>query len=206
MMYVGRFLNGFATGTICVTAPTYMAEISEPSIRGMLGSCFQLLVTLGVLAVDIVGIWTPWRWIGAFCGILPVATIVAMLFVARESPTDSIIRYIKSQKQSNDRQEALETLTWLRGSSHDCQRELKEIEDSVQRAQSATFQLSDVKKPGFYKPLSISLGIMMFQQFCGINAVISYTAMIFTSAGSSMKGDVAAVIVMLVQASVHSYI
>ena len=38
-----------------------MAEIASASVRGMLGSCFQLMVTIGVLYVGIVGAFLPWR-------------------------------------------------------------------------------------------------------------------------------------------------
>lgn len=42
---------GAVTGTFCVVAPMYTGEIAENSIRGVLGSFFQLLITAGILFV-----------------------------------------------------------------------------------------------------------------------------------------------------------
>lgn len=49
------------------------------------------------------------------------------------------------------------------------------------------------------KPLAISLSIMLFQQTTGINAIIFYTVSIFQTAGSSMDGTYATIIVGAVQ-------
>jgi len=49
------------------------------------------------------------------------------------------------------------------------------------------------------KPLGISMGIMFFQQFTGINAVVYYTVSIFQSAGSSIDSRYATIIVDFVQ-------
>ena len=54
-----RFFN--LTGITSIVTPTYVAEIASASVRGMLGSCFQLMVTIGVLYVGIVGAFLPWR-------------------------------------------------------------------------------------------------------------------------------------------------
>lgn len=49
------------------------------------------------------------------------------------------------------------------------------------------------------KPLFISLGIMLFQQTTGINAVVFYTVSIFQTAGSTLDGRYATIIVGFVQ-------
>lgn len=48
MLYLGRFLNGIVTGAYCVVTTMYTGEIAEASIRGTLGSFFQLLITIGI--------------------------------------------------------------------------------------------------------------------------------------------------------------
>jgi len=46
-------------------------------------------------------------------------------------------------------------------------------------------QLRDVLSPVIAKPLIISIGLMVFQQFCGVNAVLFNAATISGTAGFS---------------------
>ena len=59
-------------------------------------------------------------------------------------------------------------------------------------------QLRDLLSPVIAKPLMISAGLMVFQQFCGINAVLFNAASIFGTAGFS-NGKLATIAVGLVQ-------
>lgn len=55
MMCIGRFLTGVATGSYCILAPMYTAEIAEKEIRGTLGTYFQLQITIGILFIYLFG-------------------------------------------------------------------------------------------------------------------------------------------------------
>ena len=59
-------------------------------------------------------------------------------------------------------------------------------------------QLRDVLSPVIAKPLIISIGLMVIQQFCGINAVLFNAAHIFAIAGFS-NGKLVSIAVGLVQ-------
>lgn len=48
--------------------------------------------------------------------------------------------------------------------------------------QSSSFQMSDLKDPGVYKPLVIGFMLMFFQQMTGINAIMFYAQNIFEQA------------------------
>ncbi|KAI5644140.1 sugar transporter domain-containing protein [Phthorimaea operculella] len=48
MLLMGRLLTGIAGGAFCVTAPTYTSEIAEDSVRGTLGTFYQLMVTIAL--------------------------------------------------------------------------------------------------------------------------------------------------------------
>ena len=47
MLFIGRFFIGMATGIASIASPTYVSEVTSANVRGMLGSCFQLMVTIG---------------------------------------------------------------------------------------------------------------------------------------------------------------
>jgi SP family facilitated glucose transporter-like MFS transporter 8 len=95
MMYVGRLLGGFAGGIVCACIPPYLAEISEPSIRGRLGTAFHLCGCIGALLINVVAIWLTWRWLGVFLCLFPSLTVVTMLAFGLESPTDLLARSMK---------------------------------------------------------------------------------------------------------------
>nr|CAI5820233.1 unnamed protein product [Callosobruchus analis] len=55
LVYAGRVLTGIGGGAFCVCGPLYTSEISEPRIRGTLGSFFQFFLNIGILYVNILG-------------------------------------------------------------------------------------------------------------------------------------------------------
>lgn len=61
-----------------------------------------------------------------------------------------------------------------------------------------TFQLTDFKKPSLYQPLFIGAMAMVFQQFCGVNAVLGYCASIFSDANVN-NASLVSVVVSLIQ-------
>lgn len=65
--------------------------------------------------------------------------------------------------------------------------------------QQQQIQPKELVKGSVLKPLGISVGIMFFQQFTGINAMVFYTVSIFQSAGSTIDGRFATIIVGFVQ-------
>lgn len=85
MVYVGRIILGMAGGAFAVAAPVYTAEIAENSIRGALGSYFQLMVTVGVLFVYIVGGKVSAQLLSIICGVVPLV-FGAIFFFMPESP------------------------------------------------------------------------------------------------------------------------
>jgi hypothetical protein len=53
---VNTVITGMMGGAFSLTAPVYTSEIAHKDIRSMLGSCFQLMVTVGILFVYGLGI------------------------------------------------------------------------------------------------------------------------------------------------------
>lgn len=86
MLYAARVFAGIATGGACVVAPMFISEIGETSIRGALGSFFQLFLTVGILLVYVIGAYIDWRTLSGICAIPPILLLVGMMFLP-ESPT-----------------------------------------------------------------------------------------------------------------------
>lgn len=62
----------------------------------------------------------------------------------------------------------------------------------IELAQSSRF--SDLFKPWAFKPMLVAMGLMMFQQFSGINAALFNAVFIFNAAGSTLDPLLSAVL------------
>lgn len=51
-MYACRFLLGFAIGIASFVVPLYLSETAPASIRGAMGTLFQLLITIGIFLIS----------------------------------------------------------------------------------------------------------------------------------------------------------
>ncbi|MEQ2268332.1 hypothetical protein XENORESO_020311 [Xenotaenia resolanae] len=129
-----------------------------------------------------------WRWLAICCSLPPSLMMVAMCFMP-ETP-----RFLLSKGK---RREAEEALRFLRGPDAPIEWECARIEDACNE-QGSTFHLSDLKDPGIFKPLLISILLMVFQQMTGINAIMFYAENIFEQAHFK-DSDLASVIVALIQ-------
>ncbi|XP_076007169.1 solute carrier family 2, facilitated glucose transporter member 8 [Genypterus blacodes] len=190
MLYLGRVLTGLASGVTSLVVPLYISEMAHERVRGLLGSCVQLMVVFGIMGVYLAGLCLHWRWLAICCSIPPTLLMVCMCFMP-ETP-----RFLLSQGK---RREAEEALRFLRGPDAPVQWECARIENSSNE-QGSGFQMSDLKDPGVYKPLVIGILLMFFQQLSGINAIMFYAESIFKQANFSPENsEVATVIVGLIQ-------
>lgn len=169
----------------------YIGEIAETAIRGALGSFFQLFLTIGILFANLVGGALPWRSFSIVMAVIPILFAITFFFMP-ETP-----QYLLKR---NKLKEAERCLRWLRGSNYDISNEIDLIQKDVENATQNKASLKDlVMNRANRNALICSLGLMFFQQFSGINAVIFYTVDIFESAGSDMNPFLAAIIVTVVQ-------
>jgi len=190
MLLFARFLLGVAGGAFCVTAPMYTGEIAQASIRGALGSYFQLMVVIGILVAYAVGAGVSTFVLSLICGVIPLVFGVIFFFMP-ESPV-YLVRKTKID-------EALSSLQWLRGSSYDSQGELEILKQEdrdrdILESGSGAWNERATKMASF-----IAIGLMIFQQFSGINAVIFFTTDIFAAADTGIKDSTATIIVGVVQ-------
>ncbi|KFO86129.1 Solute carrier family 2, facilitated glucose transporter member 8, partial [Buceros rhinoceros silvestris] len=188
MLYVGRVLTGVASGITSLVVPVYIAEVSHPAVRGMLGSCVQLMVVTGILGAYVAGIALQWRWLAVLCSLPPCVMLLFMFFMP-ETP-----RFLLNQ---NKRAEAIAALRFLRGPDADHEWECRQIEAGVR--EEVVRSRSTLKKPFFYRPLLIGVALMFFQQVTGINAVMFYAETIFEDANFKVNGVMASVAVGSIQ-------
>lgn len=191
MLMVGRFLLGVAGGAFCVAAPTYTGEIAQPSIRGTLGSYFQLMMVIGILFVYVVGSYVKVFVLNCICAVIPLIFGAIFVFMP-ETPT-----YLISKGR---KEEAAKSLRWLRGNQYDLSQELAELQAQHEESQNnQTSIFTAFGRRATKKALFISLGLMFFQQLSGVNAVIFFTKNIFESANTGIDSGLATIIVGVMQ-------
>lgn len=204
MVLAGRALSGFCIGVASLSLPVYLGETVQPEVRGTLGllptafgnigkfaadgignaismaltfmyfsiSCSDRLCFLGILLVFVAGNFLNWSQLAFLGGTLPIPFLLLMLIIP-ETP-----RWYVSRGRDEQARKALQ---WLRGQQADVEPELKGIikTHTDSERHSSSNGLMQLLRRSNLKPLAISLGLMFFQQFSGINAVIFYAQDIF---------------------------
>ncbi|XP_058380073.1 solute carrier family 2, facilitated glucose transporter member 8 isoform X4 [Diceros bicornis minor] len=182
MLLGGRLLTGVACGIASLVAPVYISEIAYPAVRGLLGSCVQLMVVTGILLAYLAGWVLEWRWL-AVLGCVPPSFMLLLMCCMPETP-----RFLLTQHK---RQEATAALQFLWGSEQGW-------EEPPVGAEHQGFHLAQLRRPGIYKPFIIGVLLMAFQQLSGINAVMFYAETIFEEA-KFKDSSLASVVVGVIQ-------
>lgn len=101
MLFLGRFLSGIFSGITSIVVPVYVAEIATVQLRGMLGTMFQLMVTMGILYIDALALIGSWRWMSVLCIFSSLIWAITLL-KAPESPI-----YLISKRNIDDARQSL---------------------------------------------------------------------------------------------------
>ncbi|XP_075978584.1 solute carrier family 2 member nebulosa isoform X2 [Anticarsia gemmatalis] len=191
MLIAGRFITGLAGGAFCVTAPAYTSEIAQDSIRGTLGSYFQLMITVGILFAYAVGSYTSVFVFNILCTLIPIVFAVVFFFMP-ESPNFLVTK--------GKIDEARAALVRLRGSAYDVDYELNNLKYKADDAKTNPVSyMTAISKKTAIKAIIICYCLMLSQQLSGINAVIFNASQIFEDAGATIPSAVATIIIGVIQ-------
>lgn len=168
---------------------TYVGEICQPSIRGILTSCAGVAVMLGFSTVFFLGSITTWRITALVCCSVPIVTAIAICFVP-ETPFWLMAK--------NRKEDALKSLMWLRGWVKDpkhVEKEFKEIqrysedtnrcvacqksESKCTHKTSTAELLKELLRKRTLKPFMLVITMFLFCQFSGLSAMRPYLVQIF---------------------------
>lgn len=190
MVLLARLLIGLCCGLVSGVAPTYVVEIAPAQIRGLLGTCFQVMVVIGILVAAVLGTFLNWKEI-AGVSILAALGMSALMLVMPETP-----QWLLSKNRHEDAEASLKR---LRTSSINA--EISTLAQAANAAQQAGSQYSAqvLTSREFVKPFLLALGLMFFQQFSGINAVLFYQSDIFAKASPGSNALMSAIYVCIAQ-------
>ncbi len=202
-LFFGRLLQGISGGLIGVVIPLYLAECLPASTRGKGTGIFQWLLTLGVVAAAVIGIYYSYRvaavtntgsaatvflfkdqaWRRIFWVSLPpgVLFVIGSLFLA-ESP-----RWLfKCGKKERAFTSLLRSRT-----PEQAHTEIKEMEEVALAARTQSTSTSGEKikdsllRRKYVLPFLLACAILVLNQTTGINSIIAYNTGILLQSGLS---------------------
>lgn len=208
-MYAAAILMGLGSGFMEAPVVTYVGEISQPRIRGVLTSCAGVMVTFGFFMGYLLGTVFYWRTLALVCLSVPLLTIAAIFFIP-ETPYWLLAR--------GRIEEARKSLQWLRGwvSAKEVEKEFAEMQRYSKFSTKCTpCQKSetdcDHPKPGLFgnlkellrkrtiKPMAIVTMFFAVTQFCGMAGMRPYLVQIFQAYGTPVDPSWATVVVGLMK-------
>lgn len=194
-----RFLIGIGVGLASCVAPLYIQEISPTRLRGSMVVLNVVMITLGqVIAYGIdagfANVSAGWRWMVGL-GSVPAALQLALLVHLPESPRVLVRRgNMEAARKVLSRVYAL-------ASSEQVDLKLKvlhaTVKQSIEIANSTTFwqRLGSLfSDPINRRALVIACGMQAFQQLCGFNTLMYYSASLFQEIGFNQPTAVGLII------------
>ncbi len=199
-LFFGRLLQGISGGLIGVVVPLYLAECLSASHRGKGTGVFQWLLTLGIVAAAVIGIYYSYRveavarvanaatvfrfkdeaWRRIFWVSLPpgILFVLGSLFVA-ESPRWLFLRGKKEQ--------AYAALLRSRTAGQ-AQIEIREMEETaLAKAPSGSGKTikDSLLRRKYVVPFLLACVILFCNTATGVNSIIGYNTSILLQSGLS---------------------
>lgn len=208
-----RLLMGIGVGMGSATSPCYIGEVSTLELRGALGACNQLAITIGIFFANYFGTFVfvtgetsefcQWRDMALFGAAL--ATCIIFCAFIPESPrfyakqgnlkmTRSSLMSLREVNTTFD-QELMEIINQTPALA-------RAVASGAQEAHRDGFGFADngaaavvpptseepedveaVQLSKYWKSVSIGIGLLFFQQLSGCNAIIFFVSPICKSAG-----------------------
>jgi sugar porter (SP) family MFS transporter len=171
VLVVGRLTVGVAVGVASVAAPLYAAEMAPTRLRGTFVSTYQFGITFGIFVAYLVDEWlqsgSGWRLMLGLSAVAGVLLIVLYLRAGRPAEAEAELARIHPG---------------------DSEARFRELEESL-ADEPTDVAWREVFARRWRAPLVIGLGLAVFQQITGINAIIYYADKIFAAAGFSSPAD-----------------
>ncbi|KAJ8957931.1 hypothetical protein NQ318_001928 [Aromia moschata] len=188
--YVARFLLGLGLGGAFIVMPIYIGEISDKADRGALSTSMSCFACLGILFSCSLGPYVDIAVFNMVLALFPAVFLVAFYRFAPESPHFYV--------SINDLDSARSVLQQIRVGHETVEKELAEIQACV--VDQSQLGMTDIfASKATIRALIISVGLLVFQQFSGINAVIFYSHQIFAQTGTELAPEICTIIVVAVQ-------
>ncbi|XP_073123507.1 sugar transport protein 1-like [Henckelia pumila] len=174
ILLIGRVLLGFGVGFANQSAPLYLSEMAPCKHCGALNSCFQLCISIGILAAHHVNYAVKshkngWRISIGLAAVPALIFITGSLFLP-ETPHSLIER--------GRPEEARRILRTMRG-IHDVDDEFKDLAAVGVESKNVKDPWINLMQRKYYPQLVFAVVIPYLNQISGMNLIMLYSPVIF---------------------------
>ncbi|RSH80154.1 hypothetical protein EHS25_007259 [Saitozyma podzolica] len=187
VFFAGKFINGFATGSLITTAMTYIGELSPLALRGIFTGAAAIAFTIGpfiqALITNFYGdLPSSWAYKSAFVAQYGVTGIGLLVWpFMPESPTWLLLqgkddKAIRAFKRLGEKEEEIQ--------KHVAHIKLT-LEEARKETEGATY-LECFKKSNLRRTIVSGMPLTL-QAFCGVFFIAGYATYYFQLAGFSTE-------------------
>ncbi|WVZ61469.1 hypothetical protein U9M48_011333 [Paspalum notatum var. saurae] len=184
MLIIGRILLGIGVGFANQSVPVYLSEMAPARLRGMLNIGFQLMITIGILAAELINYGTNkikagygWR-VSLALAAVPAGIITLGSLFLPDTPNSLLER--------GHPEEARRMLRRIRG-TEEIGEEYADLVAASEEARQVRHPWRNILKRRYRAQLTMAVMIPFFQQLTGINVIMFYAPVLFQTLG--FKGD-----------------
>ncbi|VDP78730.1 unnamed protein product [Echinostoma caproni] len=182
LLYVGRIVTGFNAGISLGVTSMYLTEVSPQDIRGAIGACHQLAVTIGIMMSYILTldkILNTDRFWPLAMGLAAVPATIS-LFILPICPESPRFLFMKKGKEFEARKAFVKL-----NSKEDPDVFINGLKEEMEAAaKQPKFKFIQIcTRKDLRMPILLACLIQVQQQLSGINAVISYSSVMLATSG-----------------------
>ncbi|KAK1326957.1 Sugar transport protein 1 [Acorus calamus] len=192
MLIIGRVLLGIGVGFANQSVPLYLSEMAPAKLRGMLNIGFQLMITIGILAANLINYGTSkiksgegWRISLGLAGVPALIITIGALFLP-DTPNSLI------ERGRDDA--AKEMLRRIRGTS-DINEEYSDLVAASEASKAVEHPWRNILQRKYRAQLVMAILIPFFQQLTGINVIMFYAPVLFKTIGFGDNASLASAVI-----------
>ncbi|KAK1324480.1 Sugar transport protein 1 [Acorus calamus] len=180
MLIIGRVLLGVGVGFVNQSVPLYLSEMAPAKLRGMLNIGFQLMITIGTLAANLINYATSkiksdegWRISLGLAAVPALIITLGSLFLP-DTPNSLIARGYDEA--------AWDMLCRIRGTSG-IDQEYANLVAASEASKAVEKPWRNMLKRKYRAQLVMAVMIPFFQQLAGINVIVLFAPPLFRTIG-----------------------
>ncbi|KAK1303160.1 Sugar transport protein 10 [Acorus calamus] len=180
MLIIGRLLLGVGVGFANQSVPVYLSEMAPAKLRGALNIGFQLAITIGIFAANLVNYGTSkisagygWR-VSLALAAVPAIIMTTGAMGLPDTP-NSLLERGQTEK-------ARSMLKKVRGSDN-VDDEFQDLVDASESSKQVQHPWKNILERKYRPQLIMAIAIPFFQQLTGINVIMFYAPVLFKTLG-----------------------